>query len=114
MIEFVVGLVMGMALGAWLLASWIHARLVKFLNSPELQAELEESKPSSTPELAVKIEQAEGQYFFYDVNDGRFLAHGRDLDEISNKIDQLMNGRQVLVRVVEGDPDVIRRFQKAS
>jgi hypothetical protein len=112
MIEFLVGLITGMALGMWLLSRWIIFKIQHLLvNDPELQ---EIQTQQSVSVIDARLERLGDQYFVYDTADGRFLAQGHNLDDVRSKMDASMKGQHVMVRVVEGDPDDIRRFQEAA
>ena len=70
----------------------------------QLNAEIEEIKKVYK---RVKIEEYHDTFYLFDADTDTFIGQGRTMKEIADKI-----RGEVVLNVMEGDPDVIQRFKK--
>jgi hypothetical protein len=70
----------------------------------QLNAEIEEIKKVYK---RVKIEEYHDTFYLFDADTDTFIGQGRTMKEIADKI-----RGEVVLNVMEGDPDVIQRFKQ--
>ena len=101
MIEFTFGTVVGI-LATILLLRYLASRAIKrILEQVEMETEPEK--------IEVSVEEINGVFFLYQVNNNRFLGQGRDLEELRVRLKQTLGER--FIAVITGDNDVVNRFR---
>jgi hypothetical protein len=70
----------------------------------QINAEIEEIKQVYK---RVKIEEYHDTFYLFDADTDTFIGQGRTMKEIADKI-----RGEVVLNVMEGDPDVIQRFKQ--
>ena len=107
MIEFVIGVVLGIivtGLVLLLFAKWLVRRAEA--NIDAITAELKQLAENIIP---ARVEQHDGVFYVYNTRDGSFIAQGTSLDEIKNRIEERM--KDATVMVTEGDADVLQKLK---
>jgi len=107
MIEFIVGLVLGIivtGLVLLLFAQWLVRRTSA--NIDAITAELKQLAENIIP---ARVEQHDGVFYVYNTRDGSFIAQGTSIDEIKNRIEERM--KDATVMVTEGDTDVLQKLK---
>lgn len=99
MIEFTFGTLVG-ALACVLLLRHLANRMIRRL------IEESEVKPKN---IEITVEEIDGVFFLYQVDNNRFLAQGRDLEELRVLLRKIL-GEQ-FTAVISGDNDVVNRFR---
>ena len=96
----------------WYAIGWF---VFNFLVRPWLQNRLEERIQEITQEISdiknvykrVKIEQYNDTFYLFNADTDEFIGQGRTMQEIAEKVKG-----EVILNVMEGDPDVIQRFKQ--
>jgi len=70
----------------------------------EINAEIEDIKKSYK---RVKIEQYHDIFYLFNAETDEFIGQGRTMQEITDRI-----RGEVVLNVIEGDPDVIKKFRQ--
>jgi len=70
----------------------------------QLNAEIDEMKKIYK---RVKIEEYHDTFYLFDADTDTFIGQGRTMQEIADKVKG-----EVILNVMEGDPDVIQRFKQ--
>lgn len=107
MIEFIVGVVLGMVVTGLVLLL-IAQRLVNraSANIDAIAAELKQLAENIIP---ARVEQHDGVFYVYNTRDGSFIAQGTSIDEIKHRIEERM--KDATVMVTEGDTDVLQKLK---
>ena len=71
----------------------------------QLNAEIDEIQKTYK---RVKIEEHYDTFYLFNADTDEFIGQGRTMQEIADKI-----RGEVVLNVMEGDPDVIKRFQQS-
>jgi hypothetical protein len=116
MIDTIAIFLLGMLLG-WatnnLWNKWIFEQLLKRLNvtdcdlnklTEDLEKEIqEENKPGEDlPELEIRIEQVNGHLYAYSLEDQRFIAQGRDREQLLENLVHNLNQVRVICHESNG------------
>jgi len=96
----------------WYAIGWF---VFNFAVRPWLQTRLEERIQEITQEIEdikrvykrVKIEQYSDTFYLFNADTDEFIAQGRTMSEIQDRVREDM-----VLNVMEGDPDVIQRFRQ--
>jgi hypothetical protein len=102
--NFVIEVLFWMALfwfGFQILGGMFHRRIQTRMQ--ELDAEITAIKQVYK---CVKIEEYDGTFYVFDVETDEFLGQGRTAEEFAERL-----GRDLVLKPVQGDPDVIQRFR---
>jgi hypothetical protein len=109
MIEFALGILVGvvaMYIVLKVLANILFKRLEKEL------AELDQELKMLDSVVTARVEEENGVFYIYSVNDNMFLAQGRTIDEIKQVVESRDATKKVMV--TEGDPAVIDRLKATA
>ena len=94
----------------WMLVLWFGLQILggmfqRHINTrlEQLNAEIEDIQKIYK---RVKIEQHHDIFYLFDADNDTFIGQGRTMQEITDRIRE-----EVVLNVMEGDPDVIRRFR---
>lgn len=71
----------------------------------QLEALMAALKTVSAKHIAARVEQHDGVFYVYRLDDDTFLAQGNSLTELSQRIEDRMKDARVFV--TEGDPKVV-------
>ena len=95
----------------WILVFWLALRVFGGMFNrhverklEELNAEIDEIKRTYK---RVKIEEHYDTFYLFDADTDTFIGQGRTMAEIADRIQG-----EVVLNVMEGDPDVIQRFKQ--
>lgn len=111
MIEFFTGLVLGTAVGVFIVLMFIKSAVREALESADdsltklknlVEQEIEQT-------IQTRIEEHNGVYYIYNINDGAFLGQGTTLTEIKDCIAKRLPNTNV--NITEGDINVIKKLQ---
>ena len=69
-------------------------------------------KTVSAKHIAARVEQHDGVFYVYRVDDNTFLAQGSSLDELKQRIEDRIKDAQVFV--TEGDPEVVSALKATA
>jgi hypothetical protein len=109
MIEFALGFLVGVVaiyIVLKVLANILFKRLEKEL------AELDHELKVLDTVVTARVEEENGVFYIYGVNDNLFLAQGRTIDEIKQVVESRDATKKVMV--TEGDPAVIDRLKATA
>ena len=94
----------------WMLFLWLVFQVIGGMfqrhidtRLEQLNAEIEEIQKIYK---RVKIEQHHDIFYLFDADTDTFIGQGRTMQEITDRI-----RGEVVLNVMEGDPDVIKRFR---
>lgn len=107
MTELFVGMIVGMCLA--LVVVYIYLRMVMLRaaqNLDDLMQVIENLKESI---IHARVEEADGVFYVYNTEDQSFMAQGRTVTELRERIEQRWSDAQVLI--TEGDKDAIERLK---
>ena len=97
----------------WMLVFWFGLQILSGMFQRHIDAKLEEINAEiediKKVYKRVKIEEYQDTFYLFDAETDTFIGQGRTMQEIADKI----RGEMVL-NVMEGDPDVIKRFQQTG
>ena len=85
----------------FLVAPWLQERLQGRIR--EMEQEIEDIKRVYK---RVKIEEYNDTFYLFNADTDEFIGQGRTMKEIAERV-----RGDVLLNVMEGDPDVIQRFK---
>jgi lipopolysaccharide export LptBFGC system permease protein LptF len=96
----------------WYAIGWF---LFNFLVRPWAQSRLEERIRELDQEIEdikrvykrVKIEQYGDTFYLFNADTDEFIAQGRTMQEIQDRVRE-----DIVLNIMEGDPDVVQRFQQ--
>ena len=86
----------------FLVAPWLKERLEGRIR--EMEQEIEDIKQVYK---RVKIEEYHDTFYLFNADTDEFIGQGRTMQEIADKVKG-----EVVLNVMEGDPDVIARFRQ--
>ena len=81
---------------------WLHTKLEQRIQ--EIYQQIEDIK---SVYKRVKIEQYNDTFYLFNADTDEFIGQGRTMQEIAEKVKG-----EVVLNVMEGDPDVIKRFKQ--
>ena len=95
----------------WMLVFWFLFQILGNLFNRHLDNRLEQIN-AEIEEIRkvykrVKIEEYEGTFYLFNADTDEFIGQGRTMQEIADRV-----RGDVVLNVMEGDPDVIARFRK--
>jgi len=96
----------------WYAIGWF---VFNFLVRPWLHTKLEQRIQEMNQEIAdinniykrVKIEEYHDTFYLFNADTDEFIGQGRTMKEIAERV-----RGEVILNVIEGDPDVIQRFKQ--
>ena len=96
----------------WMLVFWLALQVFGGMFNrhmenriEQLNAEIEDIKKVYK---RVKIEEHYDTFYLFNAETDEFIGQGRTMQEIADRIKG-----EVVLNVIEGDPDVIKRFQQS-
>ena len=94
----------------WALLFWLALQVIGGMFNQRINAKLEEINAEiediKRVYKRVKIEQHHDIFYLFNADTEEFIGQGRTMQEIADKI-----RGEVVLNVMEGDPDVIKRFR---
>lgn len=108
--QFIYGIVAGLVLAYFVaqIVIWQTMRQIRQrMDVDELIKQLETRVEEAV--IQVRIEEHQGEFFVYNIENDQFLAQGRDAASLKAAVESRSDGRTVLI--TEGDKDVIERFR---
>lgn len=95
----------------WALVFWIAFRILGTMIGQHLDNKLKELDAELTAikkiYKRVKIEEHHDMFYLFNADTDEFIGQGRTAQEIAERI-----RGEVVLNVMEGDPDVIKRFRE--
>lgn len=95
----------------WMLVFWLALQVFGGMFNQHIErkiqaldAEIENIKKSYK---RVKIEEYHDTFYLFDADTDQFIGQGRTVQEITERVPG-----EVVLNVIEGDPDVIQRFRQ--
>jgi len=107
MIEFVAGIIAGMIITAVIVN--IALRVATRRAEQQLEQLAEAIKTLSANQIQARVEEDNGVFYVYRVDDNSFLAQGTTMAELKERIESRM--KDATVMVTEGDTDVLQRLR---
>ena len=95
----------------WMLVVWFALQILGGMAHRHLDAKLEEIN-AEIEEIKkvykrVKVEEYHDMFYLFNADTDEFIGQGRTLQEIAERV-----RGEVVLNVMEGDPDVIQRFRQ--
>ena len=95
----------------WFLVFWFAFQIFGGMFNRHIETKIEklnaEIKEMQTIYKRVKIEEHYDTFYLFNADTDEFIGQGRTMQEIADKIKG-----EVVLNVMEGDPDVIARFRQ--
>jgi hypothetical protein len=110
MIEFVYGIIAGMIITAVLVN--IAYRLATRRAEQQIEQLAEAIKTLSANQIQARVEEDNGVFYVYRIDDNSFLAQGTSMAELKERIESRMKDARVFV--TEGDPEVLSRLKATA
>lgn len=110
MMEFVFGVIMGMIVTAVLVN--IAYRLATRRAEQQIEQLAEAIKALGANQILARVEEDNGVFYVYRVDDNSFLAQGTTMAELRQRIESRM--KDAMVYVTEGDPEVLARLKSTG
>jgi hypothetical protein len=110
MIEFVFGVIAGMIITTVLVN--IAFRLATRRAEQQIEQLAEAIKTLSANQIQARVEEDNGVFYVYRVDDNSFLAQGNTMAELRERIESRM--KNVMVYVTEGDAEVLARLKATA
>jgi lipopolysaccharide export LptBFGC system permease protein LptF len=107
MTEFVFGIVAGMIITAVIVN--IAFRIATRRAEQQLEQLVEAVKSLSANQIQARVEEQDGVFYVYRVDDNSFLAQGTTMAELRERIESRM--KDAMVYVTEGDAEVLARLK---
>ena len=111
MIEsFVLGVFVGIILSyiAVRIMIWVTLRQIE-RQGIVIEALLEKMREKQQQVIEARLEQHQGEFFLYRVDNGEFIAQGRTAQEITERTDRRIHDRPVVV--TQSDSEVMERYR---
>ena len=102
LLTFLFWYAVGWVIFNFVVAPWLRDRLETRIQ--EMEQEIEDIKRVYK---RVKIEEYNDTFYLFNADTDEFIGQGRTMAEIAERVRE-----QVVLNVMEGDPDVIQRFKK--
>ena len=110
MIEFVSGIIAGLIIAAVLInIAW---RLVTRRAEQQIEQLAEAIKTLSANQIQARVEEDNGVFYVYRIDDNSFLAQGTTMAELRERIESRM--KDAMIYVTEGDPEVLSRLKATA
>ena len=106
MAEFIIALVIGMALGVGLMIAYIAYKFKSILN--ELDRYIDKAIDSTL--LGIRVEKHDGVYRFYRATDNQFLHQTTTLDNIREEFKSQFPTKTVYIE--SGDEEAVKEIKK--
>jgi gas vesicle protein len=111
MMEFFIGITIGVAIGVFAVLAFIKSAVQEALESSDDSLDrlksLVEQEIDST--IQTRVEEHNGIYYIYNVNDNSFLGQGVTLKEVKDCIAKRLPNTNV--NIVAGDAEVIKKLK---
>jgi hypothetical protein len=95
----------------WFLLFWFAFQILGSMAHRRIQTRVEELndeiKAIENVYKRVKIEQYNDTFYLFNADTDEFIGQGRTMQEIAERV-----RGEVILNVMEGDPDVIKRFKQ--
>ena len=95
----------------WMLVFWFGLQILGGMFQRHIDTKLEqldaEIKEIQKVYKRVKIEEYHDTFYLFDADTDTFIGQGRTMQEIADRVQG-----EVVLNVMEGDPDVIQRFRQ--
>jgi len=108
--EFVFGIIAGMMVTAVLVS--IAYRMAVRRAEQQIENLSEAIKAFGANLVQARVEEDNGVFYVYRVDDNSFLAQGTSIGELKERIESRL--RDVMVHVTEGDPEVLARLKATN
>jgi predicted RNase H-like HicB family nuclease len=90
----------------------IMLRIAKKHTEQQLKEIAETIKAFSANQIQARVEEDDGVFYVYRVDDNTFLAQGTTMAELRERIESRM--KEAMVYVTEGDAEVLSRLKATS
>ena len=110
MIEFVYGIIAGMIITAVLVN--IAYRLATRRAEQQIEQLAAAIKTLSANQIQARVEEDNGVFYVYRIDDNSFLAQGTSMAELKERIESRM--KDAMVFVTEGDAEVLARLKATA
>ena len=111
MMDFFTGLVLGIAVGVFIVLMFIKSAVREALESAD--GSLNRLKQLVEQEIEhvvqTRVEEHAGVYYIYNIEDGAFLGQGTTLDEVVASVTKRLPNTNV--NITEGDIEVIKKLR---
>jgi len=108
------GLFLGVLLG--MLISYIAVRIMIWVTLRQIERQgimiealLQKMREKQQQVIEARLEQHQGEFFLYRVDNGEFIAQGRTAQEITERTDRHIHDRPVVV--TEAESEVMERYR---
>lgn len=110
MTELFVGVIVGMCLA--LVIVYVYLRMVMLHAAQDLDDLMRVIENLKQSIIHARVEEADGVFYVYNIEDQSFMAQGRTVTELRERIDQRWRDAQVLI--TEGDQAVLDRLKSTT
>ena len=107
MTELFVGMIFGMCLA--LVVVYLYLRMVMLRAAQNLDDLIQVIERLKESIIQARVEEEDGVFYVYNTEDQSFMAQGRTVAELRERIEQRWRDTQVLI--TEGDKEVIQRLR---
>ena len=107
MTELIVGIVFGMVLA--MVVVYVYLRMVMLRAAENLDNLLNVIERLKESIIHARIEEQDGVFYVYNIEDQSFMAQGKTIVELRERIEQRWRDAQVFI--TEGDEDAIERLK---
>ena len=107
MTELFVGMIFGMCLA--LAVVYLYLRMVMVRAAQNLDDLIQVIERLKESIIQARVEEEDGVFYVYNTEDQSFMAQGRTVAELRERIEQRWRDTQVLI--TEGDKEVIQRLR---
>jgi len=107
MTELFVGMIFGMCLA--LAVVYVYLRMVMLRAAQNLDDLIQVIERLKQSIIHARVEEEDGVFYVYNTEDQSFMAQGRTVAELRERIEQRWRDTQVLI--TEGDKEVIQRLR---
>lgn len=111
MSDMIIGVIVGIAIGlvaAYFLMQFLLA-LVMRRTEHQLESLVKSLEESISKAIPARVEEDGGVFYVYNAQDGSFLAQGRTLEELRDRISA--RWPDATVHVTEGETEVLERLK---
>lgn len=110
MMEFAAGIIVGMIITAVLVnIAW---RMATRQAERDIEQLVESIRALKDNQVQARVEEADGVFYVYRVDDNSFLAQGTTMAELKQRIESRM--RDARVYVTQGDAEVLERLKATA